>query len=599
MSTAPELGDPVSEYDRRLGERQHTASECALADQKFSQTRGIVFLIGLGLFVASWNTDLSYWWILVPTAVFVVLVVLHNRAVLQLLLAQRAVNYYAQAQRRMQDNWANDGVHGQRYQNADHPYAGDLDLFGKGSLFQLICQARTRLGENTLASWLLAPADSQVIAQRQQAIEELRTKLDLRERLAMLDAEVHDELNQQQLQNWADEPAHPVSRERRITAVVISVFVIAGLLYWLLAASVGYFILPLLVLLGFMATFAHAVKRVAKTMDDAGSGLAILSQVLDVLEQTQFQTPLLQEIREKLDTDGHPPSWEIARLHKLIQSLRNSLQNQFYALFAFFLCWPVHVVHAIETWREHVGPHIVDWLKAVSEFEALSSLAGYAYEHPQDPFPEIGEDFPLLEGSALGHPLLPDSACVRNDVKLDDGLRLILVSGSNMSGKSTLLRTIGTNVVLALSGAPVRAKSFRLSPMQVGTAMRIQDSLQDGKSLFYSVVSRLKMVVDLSDKKLPLLFLLDEILQGTNSHDRRVGAEGVIRKLVEVGSIGLVTTHDLALTEIVDSLDGRAVNCHFEDQLVDGKMSFDYTIRPGVVQKSNALELMRLLGLDV
>jgi DNA mismatch repair ATPase MutS len=205
----------------------------------------------------------------------------------------------------------------------------------------------------------------------------------------------------------------------------------------------------------------------------------------------------------------------------------------------------------------------------------------------------------MLDGRQLGHPLLPNSACVRNDVRLGEDLRLILVSGSNMSGKSTLLRTIGTNVVLALSGAPVCAESLRLSPMQVGTAMRIQDSLQDGKSLFYSVVSRLKMVVDLSHEDRPLLFLLDEILQGTNSHDRRVGAEGVIRKLVEVGTLGLVTTHDLALTEIVDSLNGQAKNCHFEDQLINGKMTFDYTIRPGVVQKSNALELMRLLGLDV
>jgi hypothetical protein len=599
MSAVNPVGTPAAEYDRRLADRQQTVSRCAAADQKFSQARGVVFLLGLALVLLGWNTEFSGWWVLIPLAVFVGLVVFHSRAVRDLILARRAVNYYTTAHRRINDRWVDDGITGERYHDPDHPYAGDLDLFGQGSLFQLICRARTRLGENTLAQWLKFPADCDVIRHRQEAIDELRPMLDLRERLALLDAEVHDSLDQEQLLNWASEPAYPISPERRFLAVVISVLMIAGLIGWLLGVRISVVVIPLLLLMGFTALFVQSIRRVARSMDAAGSGLAILSQVLKVIEREQFQRPRLMEIRKRLDTDGHPPSLEIARLHRLIQSLRNSLQNQFFAVIAFVLCLEVHLVHAIEVWRERVGPHIPDWLAAVGEFEALSSLAGYAYEHPGDPFPELVDEFPLLDGKQLGHPLLPNKACVRNDVRLDEDLRLILVSGSNMSGKSTLLRTVGTNVVLALSGAPVRAASFRLSPVQVGTAMRINDSLQDGKSLFYSVVSRLKMVVDLAEGERPLLFLLDEILQGTNSHDRRVGAEGVIRKLVDAGAVGLVTTHDLALTEIVESLQGRAKNCHFEDQLVNGKMSFDYTIRPGVVQKSNALELMRLLGLDV
>lgn len=598
MSTAAEIGEPTTEYDRRLTEREKTVERFAEANRKFSQARGILFLIGLALLPVVWRTP--YWpWLFAPLGVFVGLVVFHGRAIRRLVLAQRAVNYYTTAQRRINDRWIDDGVTGERYRHSEHPYSGDLDLFGPGSLFQLLCQARTRLGENTLAAWLQSPADRQEIEQRQQAIEELRLKIDLRERLAVLDAEVHDGLDQEQLLQWANAPAHPISRNRRIVAVVLSVLMIAGIAKWLTSGGVSFVIGPLLLLLGFTGLFVKSIRQVAKTMDAAGSGLAILAQVLAVIEQEQFQTPRLQQLRQQLNTDGHPPSLEIARLNRMMENLRNCLQNQFFALFGFILCLEVHLVHAIEVWRERVGPHISDWLTSVSEFESLSSLAGYAYEHPRDPFPEIVDQFPLLDGQQLGHPLLPGDVCVRNDVRLDEELRLILVSGSNMSGKSTLLRTIGTNVVLALSGAPVRAESFQLSPVQLGTAMRINDSLQDGKSLFYSVVSRLKMVVDLSHQDRPLLFLLDEILQGTNSHDRRVGAEGVIRKLVEDGAIGLVTTHDLALTEIVDTLNEQAINCHFEDQLVNGKMSFDYTIRPGVVQKSNALELMRLLGLDV
>jgi hypothetical protein len=378
MSAVIALGDPAIEYDRRLADRQQTVARCAAADQKFSQARGIVFLLGLALVLVVWNTSLPAWCLLGPLGMFVGLVVFHGKAVRQLLLARRAVNYYSAAVRRIKDRWIQDGATGERYQNPDHPYAGDLDLFGRGSLFQLLSQARTRLGENTLAGWLKSPADCQVISERQQAIDELRPKLNLRERLALLDAEVHEGLDQQQLLMWASEPAFPISRERRIAAVVISAFMIAGLVGWLLGVRISIMVGPLLLLVSFTALFVQSIRRVAKNMDAAGSGLAILSQVLKVIEQEEFQTPLLKEHRRRLDTDGHPPSLEIEKLHRLMESLRNSLQNQFFAVIAFVLCLEVHLVHAIEVWRERVGPHIPDWLAAVGEFEALSSPCGRA-----------------------------------------------------------------------------------------------------------------------------------------------------------------------------------------------------------------------------
>jgi len=211
----------------------------------------------------------------------------------------------------------------------------------------------------------------------------------------------------------------------------------------------------------------------------------------------------------------------------------------------------------------------------------------------------VTDDAPSFDAVEIGHPLIAADQCVRNNISLGPESQLIVVSGSNMSGKSTMLRTIGVNMVLALAGAPVHAKSLRLSSMQLGTSMRVSDSLQDGKSLFYAVISRLKSIVDLTGGEKPLLFLLDEILQGTNSHDRRIGAEGVIRCLLERGAIGVVTTHDLALTKITEQLSSPARNAHFEDRIVDGKMQFDYKMREGVVERSNALELMRLMGLEV
>jgi DNA mismatch repair ATPase MutS len=206
---------------------------------------------------------------------------------------------------------------------------------------------------------------------------------------------------------------------------------------------------------------------------------------------------------------------------------------------------------------------------------------------------------PCFVGEGLGHPLIPEARCVRNDVRLGETLRVLIVSGSNMSGKSTLLRTVGINAVLALAGAPVRARQLRLSSLAIGATLRIQDSLQAGSSRFYAEITRLRLLTDLARGPLPLLFLLDEILQGTNSHDRRIGAEAIIRSLIDCGALGLVTTHDLALAHIAEALAPRATNVHFADHLEDGKLVFDYRMRPGVVRKSNALELMRSVGLEV
>ncbi len=316
------------------------------------------------------------------------------------------------------------------------------------------------------------------------------------------------------------------------------------------------------------------------------------------LERERFSSPRLVELRAALDVDGQTPSQQIARLNRLIDLL-DARRNMMFAPFAVLLLWPLQLSFAIERWRQNSGPAVARWLAAVGELEALGALASYSYEHPANPFPELVAEGPGFEGEGLGHPLIPESQSVRTDINFGDELRVLIVSGSNMSGKSTLLRTLGTNTVLALAGAPVCARRLRLSPLQVGASIRIQDSLQAGASRFYAEITRLRQIVELTEGSLPVLFLLDEILHGTNSHDRRIGAEGVVRGLVERGAIGLVTTHDLALAHIAEVLSPRAANVHFEDHLENGKMTFDYLLRPGIIQRSNALELMRSVGLEV
>ena len=593
------VADPATEYRSRQNAWQSVADAFARRDARFSSVRGILFLGGLGLSYFAIDGSLSGWWVAVTAVVLVGVAVLHDLTVRRMRRARAAVAHYQTGLKRLDHDWQSSGVTGERYQEVSHPYSGDLDIFGRGSLFHLLCMSRTRLGEDTLARWLTSAGDIETIRRRQGAVRELTDNLDLREELALLTAECHDALDQNGLQRWATQQARPINPTVRKVAFGFGGVALVLLVAWLFGAVPFSFLLGLIVLeLPFLYVYREQIASISATVDEVGSGLAILSQVLEVLERQQFRDEFLQEIHGRLSVEHLQPSQQIARLHAHIRRLNNSMRSQFFAPFAVLFCLHVHVIHAIERWREVVGPHIDEWLRSVGDLEALSSLAGYAFEQPGSTFPELTDGL-TFDAQGLGHPLLPVDQSVCNDFSIGDELRLVLVSGSNMSGKSTLLRTIGTNVVLALAGAPVRATHLRLSPVQLGSAMRISDSLQDGKSLFYAVIGRLKAVVELAGRELPLFFLLDEILQGTNSHDRRVGADGVIRSLINSGAIGLVTTHDLALTDIVESFGTRARNVHFEDHLEDGKMTFDYRLREGVVQKSNALELMRMMGLDV
>jgi DNA mismatch repair ATPase MutS len=280
--------------------------------------------------------------------------------------------------------------------------------------------------------------------------------------------------------------------------------------------------------------------------------------------------------------------------------LKDSQHNLLFAPLAFIVVWPVHVALAIESWRTAHGRLIGGWLAAAGEIEALAALATYAYENPADVWPEIvtAAGGARFEAEGFGHPLIPPAQLVRNDLRLNATRRFVVVSGSNMSGKSTLLRAVGMNTVLALAGAPVRALRLVLTPMWVGGSIGRHDSLKDGISHFYAEVKHLARLAELAAES-PLLFLLDELLHGTNSHDRRAGGEALLRNLIERGAIGLLTTHDLALTEMLPTAGAPGENVHFADQVVDGKMVFDYRMRPGIVERGNALALMRAVGLEV
>jgi DNA mismatch repair ATPase MutS len=319
--------------------------------------------------------------------------------------------------------------------------------------------------------------------------------------------------------------------------------------------------------------------------------------LLERLEREPFESARLKGLKEALETEGKTASQQIRRLGRLIELL-DSARNQFFGPVAAPVLWIPQFAMAVEGWRQHCGSRIGKWIAAIGEFEALCSLAAFAFEQEKAVFPELIEEGPLFEATAIQHPLIARESAVANDVAIGGATRLWIVSGSNMSGKSTLMRAIGLNAVLAWAGGPVPCARLRISRLHIGASMRANDSVIDNKSRFYAEIERLRDIVNLARAGLPTLFLLDELLSGTNSHDRRIGAESLVRGLVGRGAIGVVTTHDLALARIADTLEG-ALNVHFEDHLEGGEIRFDYRLRAGVVTRSNALELMRAVGLDV
>jgi hypothetical protein len=512
--------------------------------------------------------------------------------------AQRAVRFYERGIERLEGRWQGKGVGGERFDDPAHPYAEDLDLFGKGSLYELLCTVRLRTGEETLARFLLVPASPEAARSRQVAIEELRPRLDFREEMALLGEELRSGINPGDLAAWSEEPAVLDSRRARVAAAVLSGAAVGSAIVW---AVFGFPELLLAVGIGEAVLFLKLrtrIQRVVARIGDPAYGLALFAEVLRKVERERFGSPRLEELRRSLEVEGMPPSRRIAKLNRLIELL-DSRDNVAMRVIGPPLMWTTQLAFAIEAWRKQNGGQVRRWLAATGEIEALLALAGYSWEHPADVFPQFAERGPCFDATAIAHPLLPEHRAVRNDIRLCSEMRVMVVSGSNMSGKSTLLRTIGVNSVLAMAGAPVRAGALRLSPVAVGASIRTLDSLQGGTSRFYAEITRLRQLVEIAGGELPLLFLLDELLHGTNSHDRRIGGEAVVRSLVERGGFGLLTTHDLALAHIADVLAPRAANVHFEDQIEDGNVRFDYRLRPGVVRKSNALELMRSIGLDV
>lgn len=595
---------PQQEYERRLELREVELSRYDRWDRWLGNARLVVFALALGMvWPTLWSQVWSVAWLVAAAVVLVCLVVAHVPLAKTLRRLRLGAAFYRQRLARMSGDLRDGSDDGAHFESSEHLYAKDLDLFGRDSLYALLCTSRSLPGRETLAAWLLLPAEPEEIGRRHEAVAELSGRLDLQEDMASLAADLSPQIRAEALDTWAGTPPRLSGFTVPLVAALLGAVNLASVGLWLFGPLSGRAVLPALAVSGLLSLACRSRTSAALAVVGVPAGeLRVFSKILSRFERETVESSRLVDLQRRTVSAGVRPSERLLELARLIE-WNDSRGNLFFQPIASLLLLGTQLGFAVERWRARNGSAIGDWLRTIGEFEALSALATFGYENPDYVFPEIVSGPPCFEGDSLVHPLLPRGTRVPNSVSLggdglDSALRLLLVSGSNMSGKSTFLRTVGVVAVLALAGAPVPAARLRMTPLAVGASLRVRDSLLEGVSRFYAELQQLRRIREIAANR-PTLFLLDEVLHGTNSLDRRLGAAGILRGLLDDGAIGLVTTHDLALAQIADDMAPLAVNVHFEDHLEEGRMAFDYLLRPGVVEAGNALALMRELGLPV
>lgn len=544
----------------------------------------------------------------VATVAFVIAVVLSRRSRARLRRARDLLVICDEGAARVRRDWTAIPLRPWDAPDATHPYATDLDLFGRGSLAQLLPPLSRAPGRTTLGAWLLSPAEPEVIAERQAAVRELVPRDDLREELAAhgmyvtMDAERLDGLVA-----WAAERPSAKWSARRLS---IAAAVLGTITWLLIAAEVADVTdrpLWLLAALAALIVSGFATRELKRTSSHAYGHLATLhaySAMLARVERETFHAELLRRARRDLAEGSHTALSSIRWLARLVEYSEVRLSPMAHVVLNALVLWDVHVLAGFKRWQVERGGDVARWMAAIGTIESLAALATLAHDNPDWAFPEVAEDVSgRVEARALGHPLLPPDAGVRNDVEVGPRGTLLVISGSNMSGKTTLLRSIGLAAVMAQAGSVVCAAGLRCPRLAVHTSIRIEDSLRRGVSHFMAELLRIKGIVDAAERTSggpPVLYLLDEVLHGTNSVERAIATERIMQHLMALGATGAVTTHDLALFESGGL--ARAVrHVHFTEhfEAVNGgrKMIFDYVLRPGKATSRNALALLELVGL--
>ena len=589
-------------YQARLIALQATASQLRLGQViAFAVMCLAITAILLLAFLSLARHRIPWPWIPAPVPLAIFAGTIGRKRNAALLRARRLQTYYEGGMARLAGHWAGSGVQGHQFAPPEHSYAQDLQIFGEGSLFELLCTCRTEIGRRRLADYLLNPTMLSETLRRQEAVRELQNKSHLREQIHVLGEYAFQQSTWETLAGWLDSPVSPASSSTRvltlITSTALAFLFLLGWSHAMAWSALTSWMGGLLLISGVLGLLYRTdVLASLPAIRAVGTELSVLRQGLKLLQGQTFRATLLTELVEA-SRQGDPPA-RLRQLERRIKAMAQKDKEWFY-LGSRALLIGTQVFLAIENWRRNHAAALRRWLSVWGEFEALMALAQYADEHPDSIFPQFSETETMLEGQGLAHPLLPTGQCVRNDILFNQRTRFYVISGSNMAGKSTILRAIGLNAVLAYAGAPVCAESLMLSHFQICASLAVQDSLLEGKSKFLAEMDRLKQALTIPAEQGPVLFLIDEILSGTNSKDRRAAAEAIMRELLRRGAVGAMSTHDLALTELATLKDLPGANRHMGSRSDADPLNFDYLLKPGITRQSSALAIARLAGVPI
>lgn len=493
-------------------------------------------------------------------------------------------------------------ANGSKYHEKEHPYSSDLDIFGENSLFQFLNRTTSEPGSDMLASYLNEKADLEQIHERQKAVSELTKIPEWTKRIQTFGTlQPFSNHSKDRLNQWISQPNIflPFRPWGWLRYVLPTIAIITTLLFMNGNISITPFLAMLLVMAVVAWQINKDVAPIHRQLDEISRQLGPLFNVIEMIESQKFESSLLLQIQKKVTGENAKASEEIKKLKKLLDMLDVRYNWMFSPFLNLLLQWNLQQILDLEKWKTKHQYHLSKWVIALAEIETLNSLATFSFNNPSYIFPEVTNDYFSLEGEAIGHPLIPENRRVNNPVSIPSSGQLMLVTGSNMAGKSTYLRSVGVNCVLAFCGAPVCASKFRVSLVSVLSSMRIADNLQESTSTFYAELKKLKMVIDRVNNHDKVLILLDEILRGTNSFDRHTGSKALIKQLINENTAGIVATHDLELAELKDSFSEHILNYHFDVQVADEELYFDYKLKPGVCQSMNASILMKKIGIRI
>ena len=598
LPEAPATTDQVIARYQSLRSHQQTARETTVT-QRSRLGYAMLAVVAVIILLTTHATQAPAWAFLLSFAALAILIPRHLGLQAKVAVADRTIALYNRNLARMEGTETQPITPSDHLADSHHLYQHDLNLLGPHSLFDLLDTVRTGVGQRGLADLLQRPATWQQSVARQQAVQELTPLTDLREQIALLGTSKFQQVHSTLFDQWLEEPTPNFSKAWRPLLVLTSLALVILLLLGLTHVRDWTTLLPNLALAAAIqvgiSLFLHArVKPILTTVTRLSNHVQMFSQGLALLDRQTFTSPLLLEIQSA----ARQPSNGAKLLNQLQNQITIAQQRtkEIFYVFSLLLAAGTQASITIAAWKSANGEAMRNWLDAWARFEALSAVANHAFEHPEDSWPELlpPAHTPTLEAVALAHPLLPNA--VANDIAFAPQSRFYLISGSNMSGKSTLMRSVGINAVLAYAGAPVRARSMRLTPLTLGASLALTDSLAEGKSKFLAEVERLQQIVEAS-KHAPVLFLVDEIFSGTNSVDRHAAAAAVLRSLLNNGAIGALSTHDLALAELANP-QNTGQNVHMASPNPADPLGFDYLLKPGVNTSSNALAIIRMMGLE-